>query len=111
MKAKVTGHKFFVGNIDQKDIDSGRVFVEMSLNEANGREKGTCTVEFKVPNAECIKRIAHLPLPSFFELETQQIADGKGGFRTVVMNVLPIDTKTGEIGGPRPIVSPAKQAA
>lgn len=92
MLAKVTGWKFFQGNIDSKDIDSGRLFVELPLDTSRQNAKGTCTAEMRVPDSACIKRIQHLPLPSMMDLEVETIADGKNGFRQVVRDVKPVES-------------------
>lgn len=92
MEFKVTGWKFFKGAIDGKDIDSGRVYVEVSIDDRRGNGRGTTTAELRVPDAECIKRIAHLPLPALFDIAIEQMSDGKNGIKQVVMDVRPIQS-------------------
>lgn len=89
-KMKVTGWKFFADAIDGKAIDSGRIFVELPLDESTGRAKGTATAEMRLANSEAVKRISHLPLPMECEIELVTIADGKAGFKSVVSSVRPI---------------------
>lgn len=105
MEFKVTGWKFFKGAIDGKDIDSGRVFVEVAIDDRRGNGKGTTTAEMRVPDAECIKRIAHLPLPSLFDLEIEQMSDGKGGIKQVVTDVRPVQAP--RAAAPQPVAKAA----
>lgn len=98
-KLKVTGWKFFKDSItdrasgEVKSYDTGRIFVELPLDDSKGRQKGTCTAEIRVPDSSHIAAIKHLPLPLDFDVEFEKQADGKGGFRDVCVGLKPIQAE------------------
>ncbi len=80
-KAQVTirGAKLFRGRMDDgKDIDSGKIFVDVDLA---GSEKGTgwgiCTSELKCRNAAVVETINRNSFPFIAELDITVETNGK----------------------------------
>lgn len=90
MKARVTGIKKFSGEVEGQKYDNTTLFVEMRLDDSQGTQKGRATVEFKYPNSDLFNKLSHLNFPCDLEIETEQVASGKGQFKTVVVSVNPI---------------------
>lgn len=97
----VTGFKWFTGTVDGKKMNSGKLFVQIRLddsrNSAENFSKGYYTDMLDRVNPEILARIAHLPLPFVAEIETERVGNGKES-RELVIDV-------------RPIEQPAKPAA
>lgn len=77
MKAQVTvrGAKFFRGNLEGKDIDSGKLYVDMQLKGENAF--GTCTQELKCEGSKLVEAVKHNPFPFLAELTMEQMSNGK----------------------------------
>ncbi|WP_240702103.1 hypothetical protein [Trinickia terrae] len=91
MLARVTirGAKYFVGNIDGKDMDSAAIFVDVDLRGETA--SGVCTNEVKVEKSEIVKSILHTPMPFVAEVTMIQTTNGKsGGDRSLVTSIKPI---------------------
>jgi hypothetical protein len=108
MRVKVIGFKRFEGNLDGKDISSGKLFAEVRLDDSRNGDKqfakGIAVEEIRLPSAELVKRIEHIPPPFFCELETERVSNGRES-REVVFDLRPIDV------APPTVVKPAKAAA
>lgn len=94
MKVKVTGFKYFTGQVDGKTINSGKLYSECNLDGSRNDSdrqwaSGVFTEEWKVP-VECVKRIMHIPCPFMAELDVQRVGNGKEA-RDMVTDVLPLD--------------------
>jgi hypothetical protein len=89
MKAQVTvrGAKFFRGSIEGKDIDSGKLFVDMELKGETSF--GTCTQELKCEGSKLIESVKHNPFPFIAELTMQQMSNGKDS-SSVVTAIRPL---------------------
>jgi hypothetical protein len=94
MRVKVVALKLFQGTVDGKALDSGKVFVEVNLDSTRNSETqfgaGTVTEELRLPSAEHVRRIKHLPLPFMADLDVQRVSNGKVS-KEVVMDIRPID--------------------
>jgi hypothetical protein len=88
MKVRVTGAKFFEGNIDGKSINSGKLYTECKLDDSRGNAKGYFCEEWKV-TSELVKRILHLPMPFDAMLETERVGNGRES-REVVIDLRPV---------------------
>jgi hypothetical protein len=88
MKVRVTGAKFFEGNIDGKSINSGKLYTECKLDDSRGNAKGFFCEEWKV-TSELVKRILHLPMPFDAMLETERVGNGRES-REVVIDLRPV---------------------
>lgn len=77
MIARVTirGAKLFRGNIDGKDLDSGKIYVDVELKGETSW--GTCTQEYKCEGSKLIDNIKHNPFPFIAECTMQELSNGK----------------------------------
>lgn len=94
MKVKVTGFKYFTGEVDGKKINSAKLYTECKLDVSrNDSEKqwagGVFTEEWPVP-VEAVKRVMHLPLPFVAELEVERVGNGKEA-REKVTDIKPME--------------------
>lgn len=77
MKARVTirGAKLFRGNLDGKDIDSGKIFTDVELKGETAW--GVCTQEMKCEGSKLIETIKHNTFPFIAEVDMLQQSNGK----------------------------------
>lgn len=90
-KVKVTGVKFFAGDIDGKNIDSGKVFIEEQLDFTQGRAKGYATQEYSLGKAEAAKAIIHNEFPLVCEVEFMRVTNGDVS-KTIVVTIKPLES-------------------
>jgi hypothetical protein len=90
MIARVTirGAKFFRGNLDGKDIDSGKIYVDVELKGENSW--GICTNELKCEGSKIIESIKHNPFPFIAEVTMLEQSNGKTTTK-VVTGVKPLE--------------------
>lgn len=83
MIAKVTvrGAKFWRGSLDGKDIDSGKVYVDVELKGETSW--GTCTQELKCEGSKIIESVKHNTFPFIAELTMQEMSNGKDSTKVV----------------------------
>ncbi|WP_321875638.1 hypothetical protein [Burkholderia cenocepacia] len=92
-RVTISGVKYWVGNLDGKDVDSATIFVDKRLRGETA--KGTCSKELKVEKSAIIKSIWHLPLPFEAEVTMEQTTNGKsGGDREIVTSIKPLGVET-----------------
>ena len=89
-KVKVCGIKFFKGDIDGKDIDSGKVFIEEQLDFTTGRAKGYATQDYALANAEAAKALMHNEFPIVCEVEFIRVTNGDTS-KSVVTSIKPVE--------------------
>ncbi len=94
-KVKVTGIKFFKGGIDGKDIDSGKVFIEESLDFTTGRAKGFATQEYSLANADAAKGLMHNEFPLVAEVEFLRVTNGDVS-KNIVQSIKPLERMPAE---------------
>lgn len=84
MLARVTirGAKFFRGNVDGKEIDSGKIFTDVELKGETSW--GTCTQELKCEGSKLIETIKHNPFPFIAELTMVEESNGKMSSKKVI---------------------------
>ena len=90
-KVKVIGAKWFKGNIDGKDLDSGTVFIEERLDDRRGTAKGFAASAYKVSSAAAAQAIANrgdFPLTCIVEFE--RVTNGKES-ETIIADIRPED--------------------
>lgn len=77
MKAKVTirGAKVFKGNIDGKDMDSGKIFTDIDLKGETSW--GVCTQEIKCASSSVVEAIKHNTFPFIAEVDILMESNGK----------------------------------
>jgi hypothetical protein len=82
MKAKVTirGAKFFRGNIEGKDHDTGRIYIDVELKGENSF--GVCTQELKCEGSKLIESIKHNPFPFIAEIDMIMKTTGSANRQT-----------------------------
>jgi hypothetical protein len=94
MRVKVIGLKRFQGTVDGKSIDSGKLFIEVRLDERrNGTDqfaKGLAVEELRLPGSEMVRRLESLPLPFLAEVSTERVSNGRTASE-VVVDVVPVD--------------------
>ena len=84
MKAQATirGARMFKGDLDGKGIDSGKLYIEVSL-KASDNSFGMCTQEMKCANSAIVQGIKHLPFPFLAELDIDLVSTSKGAEQTI----------------------------
>ena len=84
MTARVTirGAKFFRGNLDGKDIDSGKIFTDVELSGETSW--GTCTQELKCEGSKLIESIKHNTFPFIAELTMVEESNGSQSKKKVI---------------------------
>jgi uncharacterized protein YneR len=90
MKAEATirGAKMFKDKLDGKDIDSGKLFVEVVL-KASDNAFGMCTEMMKCKDSAVVQSIKHLTFPFIAEMDVEMVSGSKG-MEQVVMGVRPV---------------------
>lgn len=73
----VTGIKRFKGEVDGKNYDSFKVFVQVALDESKGTAKGFATEEFNAGLSDEYDRWKHLPFPLQADATFQMVTSGK----------------------------------
>lgn len=99
MLARVTvrGAKYFLGNIDGKELDSASIFVDVELRGETAN--GICTNELKVESSDIVKSVLHNPMPFVAEVTMVQTTNGKSnGDRNIVTSIKPIALEKGAKG-------------
>lgn len=93
-RCKVVGLKRFQGVMDGKSIDSGKIFIEVRLDDSRNGEKqfskGLAFEEIRLPSSELVRRIEHTPLPAYFDVETERVSNGRES-RELVIDLRPVD--------------------
>lgn len=89
-RERVTGVKFFVGNIDGKELDSGKIYVEEKLDFTRKTAKGYATVEYALADAAAAKAIMHNELPLMCEIEWMRVTNGDTS-KNIVVSVKPVE--------------------
>ena len=83
-QATVRGAKMFKGQMDDgKQIDSGKLFVEVILKESDNAF-GMCTEPMKCKNSAVVESIKHLTFPFIAELDIEMVSGSKGMEQTVL---------------------------
>lgn len=88
-QATVRGAKMFKGRMDDgKEIDSGKLFVEVILKESDNAF-GMCTEPMKCKNSAVVESVKHLTFPFIAELEIEMVSGSKG-MEQNVLTVVPM---------------------
>ncbi|MDZ4080941.1 hypothetical protein [Hydrocarboniphaga sp.] len=91
-KVLVTGVKWFVGNIDGKDFNTGTAFVDEKLDDRRGTAKGRASTTYKLSSAAVAQALAKRDFPLQCEVEFERLSDGKGSSETIIVDIRPIDS-------------------
>lgn len=81
-RSTIRGAKFFRGNIDGKDLDSGKIFVDVELKGETSF--GICTQELKCEGSNLIEGIKHNTFPFIAELTMIEESNGKTSTKKVI---------------------------
>jgi hypothetical protein len=81
-RVTVRGAKFFRGNLDGKDIDSGKIFTDVELKGETSW--GSCCQELKCEGSALIDSIKHNPFPFIAELTMIMESNGKESTQKVI---------------------------
>lgn len=88
-QATVRGAKMFKGKMDDgKQIDSGKLFVEVILKESDNAF-GMCTEPMKCTDSSVVESIKHNSFPFIAELDIAMVSGSKG-MEQVVTAVRPV---------------------
>lgn len=96
LMVEVVGMKAFKGFVNGEGINSGTVYARVKLDDRYNKPgenfKGGYAVEdWKMPDADAVFRMQHIPLPFVAELEVERVSNGKES-REVVIGVRPVET-------------------
>lgn len=87
-KVKVTGVKFFKGEVEGKSYDSTTVFVEERLDERRGTAKGYATVAYKVGSSAVGQALLKREFPLKCEVEFERVTNGRDT-ETIIVDLRP----------------------
>lgn len=95
LTVEVIGMKAFKGVVQGDAIDSGKLFARTKLNERNNRPgelfaRGEAIEEWKLPDADAVFRMQHLPMPFMCKLEIERVSNGKET-REIVIEARPVE--------------------
>lgn len=110
----IVGVKRFYGRVDGNNIDSGKLYVECKLDDSRNSSdqfsKGVFTEELRLPSSELVKRIEHLPLPFYADIDTERVGNGKLS-KEIVLDVRPVQQAPQSARAAGSSVMPVKAAA
>lgn len=88
-RVKVTGVKFFKGDIDGKGIDSGKAFIEEKLDFTRGTAKGYASQDYSLANAEVARILmANNEFPMIADVEFERVTSGDVS-KNIILSVTP----------------------
>lgn len=87
-KVKVTGVKWFKGNIDGKEFDSGTAFVEERLDDRRGTAKGYAATPYKLSSSAIAQALSKREFPLICEVEFDRVTSGKES-ETIIADIRP----------------------
>lgn len=91
-KVKVVGAKWFKGNIDGKDLDSGTVFIEERLDDRRGTAKGYAASSYKVSSSAVAQALARREFPLICNVEFERVTNGRDT-ETIIVDIMPADAE------------------
>lgn len=98
-KVKVTGVKWFKGNIDGKDIDSGTVFVEERLDDRRGTAKGYAATPYKVGASAIAQALSKREMPLLCDVDFDRVSNGKDS-ETIIAHIQPHEPVRAGVAAP-----------
>lgn len=87
-KVKVTGVKWFKGNIDGKDFDTGTAYIEERLDDRRGTAKGYAATPYKLSSSATAQALAKREFPLACEVEFERVTTGKES-ETIIGDIRP----------------------
>lgn len=106
---KVVGMKAFKGFVNKDGINSGTLFAEVKMDARHNKQgenfkTGIAMEEWKMPDADAVFRMQHIPVPFLCELEIERVSNGRES-KEVVISARPV-----EHAQPKPATAPAASA-
>ncbi|MDB5970104.1 MAG: hypothetical protein JWQ90_2554 [Hydrocarboniphaga sp.] len=95
-KVKVSGVRWFLGNIDGKDFNTGTVFVEERLDDRRGTAKGKASTPYKLANSAAAIALSKREFPLTCEVEFERVTNGKGESETFIVDIRPMEPAAGD---------------
>lgn len=89
-KMLVLGMKKFKGNVDGENYDSTTMFVRMRQDESKGTAKGYVGQDLRFGDSTNFDRLSSQTFPFEAEIETETVSNGKGGMKTIIVDLKPI---------------------
>lgn len=90
MKMLVLGIKKFKGEIEGVQHDTTTVFVRMKQDETKGTAKGYVGQDLRFGDSTNYDRLQNHTFPLEADLEMETVSNGKGGMKTIVVDLKPI---------------------
>lgn len=90
MKMHILGMKKFKGNVDGQDYDSTTVFVRMRQDDSKGTAKGFVGQDLRFGDSTNFDKLSSLTFPFEADVETDTVSNGKGGMKTIIVDLRPI---------------------
>lgn len=92
---KVVGSKAYKGFVNGEGINTGTLFAEVRLDTRFNKPSenfkgGICTEEWKMPDADTVFRMQHIPFPFMVELDIERVSNGKES-KEVVLGARPVE--------------------
>lgn len=92
MKMHILGMKKFKGNVDGQDYDSTTVFVRMRQDDSKGTAKGFVGQDLRFGDSSNFDKLSSLTFPFEAEVETDTVSNGKGGMKTIIVDLKPLQS-------------------
>ena len=107
---KVVGMKAFKGFVNKDGINSGTLFAEVKMDSRHNKQgenfkAGIAMEEWKMPDADAVFRMQHIPVPFLCELEIERVSNGRES-KEVVISARPV-----EHAQPKPAAAPTSAPA
>lgn len=111
-RVKITGVKFFKGNVEGTDYDNGNVFIEEHLDFTTGRAKGYASQLYKCGNSEVAKILmANNEFPLVADVDFMRVTNGDVT-KNIVQSIIPVPrSQEFQKPGTSPASAPEKKAA
>lgn len=108
LMVEVVGLKAFKGAVNGEAIDSGKLFARVKFDQRYNEKgkafsSGQFVEEWRLPSAEHVFRMQHIPLPFMCDLDVDRVSNGKET-KEVVVDCRPIETV-------KPLAQPLQKAA
>ncbi|BDB69649.1 hypothetical protein Cthiooxydans_20610 [Comamonas thiooxydans] len=92
---KVVGMKAFKGFVNKDGINSGTLFAEVKMDSRHNKQgenfkTGIAMEEWKMPDADSVFRMQHIPVPFLCELEIERVSNGRES-KEVVISARPVE--------------------
>jgi hypothetical protein len=89
-KMHVLGMKMFKGTVEGENYDSTTVFVRMRQDETKGTAIGYVGQDLRFGDSKNFKRFTTMSFPFDADIETETVSNGKGGMKTIIVDLKPI---------------------